>query len=81
MRIKGIEVTETQADVYAAIKRVGPVADNILVPLVQHTSDRHPSSSGIRTRRAELLAKGLLKPDKVIRTGSGRRAQTYKAVR
>lgn len=80
--IKGRKVTESQAAVYAVLRQYGPMPDHALVPLAQHALPVHQSSSGIRTRRKELLDAGLIYEDKaVVPTGSGRKAKVYKAVR
>jgi hypothetical protein len=79
--IKGVEVTERQAEVYRVMRSVRrPVADHALVPLAQHMSSVHQSSSGIRSRRAELTQKGLVIPTGSTTTGSGRKAVVYRAV-
>lgn len=79
--VRGIRLTPAQADVYRVLRRFrGGLTDTALVPLVQHMAGSHQSSSGIRTRRAELLAKGLVVPtDKTERTGSGRTARVFRA--
>lgn len=81
--IKGIAVTKAQADVYGVLKSFGSkgLPDHALVPLAQHALGAHQSSSGIRTRRRELLVKGLVKEVGTVTTGSGRTAKTFKAVR
>lgn len=80
-KIKGINLTDAQADVYRALKTVRfPLADHALVPLAQHALSVHQSSSGIRTRRHELLMKGLVAEAGSVETASGRSAKTYKAV-
>lgn len=78
--IKGIRVTDAQAEVYAVLKQFGPLPDHALVPLAQHVIHAHQSSSGIRSRRAELEDKHLVtaEPDFAI-TASGRRAFIWKA--
>lgn len=79
-RIKGTTVTAGQQDVYDALKRYGPMPDHALVPLVQHATGSHQSSSGIRTRRAELLTKRLVRPTlKTVLTASGRHATVWEA--
>lgn len=78
--VKGTRISDSQAEVYAAIKQYGPVADHALVPLAQHMCQAHQSSSGIRSRRAELVRKGLVVPAGSTRTSSGRQAATFKAV-
>lgn len=80
-KIKGIAVTDSQAEVYSVLKTYGPVPDHALVPLAQHVSAVHLSSSGIRSRRVELLRKGLVKQNGTTTTGSGRTANIFQAVR
>lgn len=80
MQINGVRVTDSQAAVYGVIKQYGRktgLADHALVPLAQHQLGVHLSSSGIRSRRAELARKGLLQPTNKIATGSGRKAQVW----
>lgn len=77
--IKGIKVSDAQAAVYGVFRSLRrPLADQALVPLAQHQLKVHQSSSGIRTRRAELVSKKLLVESKPTTTGSGRPAKTYK---
>lgn len=79
-RIKGINVTPSQKDVYDVLKSYGPMPDHALVPLAQHALNVHQTSSGIRTRRVELRRKGLVAVAGSTKTGSGRTATLYKAV-
>lgn len=78
MQIKGINITPNQAEVYKVLDQFGPLPDVALVPLAQHVMNSRQSSSGIRSRRAELEDKGL-----VINTGgkfkmpSGRLAREF----
>lgn len=76
--IDGVNVTDAQADVYNVIKDFAPpggIPDHALVPLAQHAVGVRQSSSGIRTRRHELVELDLLKRGKRRwRTSSGRRA-------
>lgn len=78
--VKGKRLTNNQADVYDVIRQFGPLPDQALVPLAQHALSVHQSSSGIRTRRHELLRKGLLREAGTITTGSGRSANVFRAV-
>lgn len=78
--INGIAVNDRQAAVYDVLKQYGPLADHALVPLAQHQLQIHQSSSGIRTRRAELVDKGLAIAVASTTTGSGRCASVYEAV-
>ena len=71
----GVSLTDNQAAVYDALAVYGPLPDHALVPIVQHVENVHQSSSGIRTRRAELEAKGLVQvTGAFVRMPSGRRA-------
>ena len=81
--IKGRKVTDAQAAVYKVLREFGPMPDHALVPLAQHVATVHQSSSGIRTRRKELLDAGIIYADEghFVSTGSGRSAQVYKAVK
>jgi predicted ArsR family transcriptional regulator len=78
---KGVKLTKRQAEVYDVFTEFGvALPDHALVPLAQHASRVHQSSSGIRTRRAELVRKGLVRLTSTTKTGSGRTAGVYKAV-
>lgn len=77
----GIAVTKRQAEVYDVFTEFGvALPDHALVPLAQHASRVHQSSSGIRTRRKELRDKGLVHQVDTTRTGSGRPAAVYAVV-
>lgn len=78
--VNGTVVNVQQAAVYEVLKAYGPVADHALVPLAQHQLQMRQSSSGIRTRRRELLDKGLVTEVATTKTGSGRKAKVYEAV-
>lgn len=57
-----VRLTKHQAAVYRFLQAAGrPLPDAALVPMVQHMSDTPISSSGVRTRRAELVRKGLVR--------------------
>jgi hypothetical protein len=73
-------VTDRQLAVYDVLKQYGPIADHALVPLAQHQMQLKQSSSGIRTRRSELVDLGLAEEVGVTKTGSGRRAKIFGAV-
>lgn len=81
MQIKGVRLTPGQTDVYGVLRDYGPMADSALVPLAQHMAAVHQSSSSIRSRRAELTAKGLVKRVGEIKMPSGRKAQVHAVVR
>lgn len=81
-KIKGIRVTDAQAEVYSVLKQYGPLPDHALVPLTQHVAGKHQSSSGIRTRRRELLTAGLVRETAdQITMPSGRHARVFRATR
>lgn len=77
--INGRVVTDSQSEVYEVLKRYGPVADHALVPLAQHQLQVKQSSSGIRSRRAELAVQGLVKPSGTTKTGANRTAVVWEA--
>lgn len=78
MKIGNVTVTPSQAEVYGVYHEFGvDLPDHALVPLAQHAMRLRQSSSGIRSRRAELVRKGLLKQVDTTRTGSGRTAAVY----
>ena len=74
-------LTSAQTEIYSVLKQFGALPDHALVPLAQHVVGAHQSSSGIRTRRAELARKSLVidTGDRVV-TASGRKAIVWKAV-
>lgn len=78
--IKGVNVTDSQGDVYDTLKLYGPLPDVALVPVAQHVQGTHQTSSGIRSRRAELVRKGLADEVRTVRMPSGRSAGVFKAV-
>lgn len=75
-----LKLTSSQAAVLAVLKQYGAVADHALVPLAQHQMGVHQSSSGIRSRRAELTSFGLVRQTGTTKTASGRKAAIYEAV-
>lgn len=72
-------MTSGQHAVLNAIKQYGPLTDAALVPLVQHVANVRMSSSGIRTRRNELVAAGKVRSHGTIRMPSGRYAIVWTA--
>lgn len=70
-------MTSSQAIVLNVIKEHGPIPDHALVPLVQHVAQAKMSSSGIRTRRNELLLQGKIRQTGEIRMPSGRNAAVW----
>jgi hypothetical protein len=80
-KIRSVTVTSAQYEVYNVLKQFGPLPDHALVPLAQHVVGAHQSSSGIRSRRAELADKGLVSfTGDLVRTSSGRNATVWKAL-
>jgi hypothetical protein len=74
-------LTESQEAVLSVLKAHGPLPDHALVPLVQHVAGHRISSSGVRTRRNELVALGKARQSKnEIKMPSGRHAHTWEAV-
>lgn len=73
-------MTHGQQGVYDVLTEYGPLPDHALVPLAQHVVPTHLSSSGIRTRRHELVEMGLVEavPNETITMPSGRRAKVYR---
>lgn len=72
-------MTTAQSAVLNAVKEYGPITDAALVPLMQHLSQVSMSSSGIRSRRAELADQGLVESTGTIRMPSGRLANLWTA--
>jgi len=72
-------MTAAQSAVLDAISRYGPITDAALVPLVQHVSNVRMSSSGIRTRRNELVDMNEVKQAGEVKMPSGRMAALWSA--
>jgi hypothetical protein len=72
-------MTTAQAVVLNTLKQHGPLPDHALVPIVQHVTGAHMSSSGIRTRRDELVKSGHVKCVDSIKMPSGRMASVWDA--
>jgi hypothetical protein len=72
-------MTAGQKAVLRAVEKYGPITDAALVPLMQHLDQQPMSSSGIRSRRAELVDAGLVQSCDTIRMPSGRLANVWKA--
>ena len=70
-------LTDGQKAVLSAFHGFGPMDDVALTVYVHHISDVPMSSSGIRTRRSELLRKGLLEVTGAKRLKSGRFAHVH----
>ncbi len=72
-------MTISQETILAVLRKHGPLPDHALVPIVQHVAGAHMSSSGIRSRRAELAEQNLVKAVDTIKMPSGRRAKVWSA--
>lgn len=70
-------MTHNQEAVFAVLNTYGPLPDQALVPLAQHLAPVHQSSSGIRSRRAELCRMGRVEEVGTITTSSGRSASVW----
>ena len=70
-------MTTSQQDVFDVLAKHGPMSDQALVPLAQHMGSVHQSSSGIRTRRAELVRLGRIQQVGTMRLPSGRGAAVW----
>lgn len=75
-----VDITASQKEVYEVLKQYGPLPDVALVPLAQHLVHTPQSSSGIRSRRAELERKGFVVEVDQITTASGRKAGVFQVV-
>jgi hypothetical protein len=73
-------VTTSQETVLTILQQHGPLPDHALVPLVQHVAQARMSSSGIRSRRAELVDQGVIEAVDEIKMPSGRMAQVWGVV-
>ena len=70
-------MTAAQSAVLDAIEKYGPITDAALVPLVQHVAQVKMSSSGIRTRRNELVESGEVAQAGEVKMPSGRMAALW----
>lgn len=70
-------MTPNQQAVYDVLQERGPLPDHALVPLAQHVAQVHQSSSGIRSRRAELARAGQVVEVGQIKMPSGRSASVW----
>lgn len=70
-------MTAGQTAVFEAVTKYGPLTDAALVPLVQHLANERMSSSGIRTRRSELVAMRKLRQRGEVKMPSGRYAALW----
>lgn len=73
-------LTLRQQAIYEIIQKHGPLPDHVLVPIAQHESPIHQSSSGIRTRRSELVNARKVKAVSTVTMPSGREAVVWDAV-
>lgn len=72
-------MTTAQQTVLDVLTNYGPVPDHALVPLVQHVAQARMSSSGVRTRRDELVKAKLVHQSGEIKMPSGRMAAVWSA--
>ena len=74
-------LTPGQQEVLNVLRLVKqPLPDHVLVPLVQHIGELLQPSSGIRSRRAELLRTGCVEQAlATTKMPSGRHAKQYLA--
>lgn len=72
-------MNQSQSEVFNVIDIWGPLPDAALVPIAQHFANLYHSSSGIRSRRAELTSKNLVKCVGYTTLPSGRKAQVWSA--
>lgn len=70
-------LTAGQVAVLRAFSDFGPMDDTALTVYVHHVADVAMSSSGIRSRRAELVRKGLLTASDIKLLKSGRTASIH----
>lgn len=80
LNINGVPVSPAQAEVHRVLSGFPEgLPDHALVPLAQHVSGLHLSSSGVRTRRKELTDVGLVKSTRrTVTTASGRPATVWR---
>lgn len=71
------ELTNGQIAVLNAFYEFGPMTDITLTAYVHHTSPKNMASSGIRTRRSELVRKGLVEKVDEKKLKSGRMAAVH----
>lgn len=71
------QVTSGQSAVLGVLEQHAPLPDHALVPLVQHVANVRMSSSGIRSRRAELVEQGKVKQVDTVKMPSGREAAVW----
>lgn len=71
------KLTKGQSAVFSVLKDFEKLPDHALVPLAQHVSDVHQSSSSIRSRRCELVRLGLVRQVDTVKMPSGRKAAVW----
>lgn len=76
-------LTPAQQAVYSLLRDKGPMNDTVLVATYQASlvqSAAPQTTSGLRTRRSELVTKGYVVRHGRTKTYSGRTAKVWKAV-
>lgn len=72
-----MDLTKGQLEVLKAFKALGSVDDGALAAYVHHMAPVSMSSSGVRSRRAELVREGALEITGTHRLKSGRLAAIH----
>lgn len=75
--IDGIRVNDSQYAIYSVLKNFGPLPDHALIPIAQHVLHTRQASSGIRTRRKELVDLGLARSTGKTKTAANRNATVF----
>lgn len=70
-----MNITDGQRTVLHAFLRIGSMEDVVLAAYAHHIADM--SSSGVRSRRAELVRKGLVEAVGTVKLKSGRNATVH----
>lgn len=70
-------MTSNQKEVLRTLEVWGPMPDVALVPIAQHVMRSRQSSSGIRSRRAELARSGKITQIDEMELPSGRKAAVW----
>ena len=73
------KLTTNQTEVLLALRKFGPLTDHDLVPICLHVLDSNQSTSGIRSRRHELVELGIVREVGTEKLRSGRMAHRYEA--
>lgn len=80
--ISAARLRESQEEVLRVLRDYGPLCDCDLLTTYRETSELEQSDSGIRTRRAELVARGLVRDSGVrLRLPSNRATIQWEAVK